>query len=122
MKIAIPVNDDSDKTSVCQSLGRTPFFLIHDTETGESRFVDNSAANVPGGAGIQAAQLVADSGAEALLTPRCGGNAADVLKAAGIKIYKTVNASIRDNIDAFKADELALLQDIHPGLHGHGGR
>ncbi|MFZ5974523.1 MAG: NifB/NifX family molybdenum-iron cluster-binding protein [Bacillota bacterium] len=121
MKIAIPVNDNDSKTSVCQSFGRTPFFLIYDTESQKSTFVDNSAANSPGGAGIKAAQVIADSGAGALITPRCGENAADVLRAAGIKIYKTVNASVKDNISAFNDGALPLLQDIHAGFHGHGG-
>ena len=57
----------------------------------EGTFIENSAANSEGGAGIKAAQNVVDSKAEILITPRCGQNAADVLQAADIKIYKTKN-------------------------------
>ncbi len=75
--------------------GRAPYFMIYDTETKKSDFLDNSAAASTGGAGIKVAQAIVDSKANALLTPRCGENAADVLKAADIKIYKTSGASAK---------------------------
>lgn len=122
MKLAIPDDDKSLETNVCQSFGRTPFYLIYDTESKESVFLDNSAVASQGGAGIKAAQIMVDNKVSALLTPRCGENAAQVLKAANIKLYKTVNASIKDNIDALNEGKLSLLEDIHPGFHGHGGK
>lgn len=36
MKIAMPVDDKFMEMSVCQSFGRTPYFLIYDTESKES--------------------------------------------------------------------------------------
>ena len=71
--------------------------------------------------GIKAAQIIVDNKANALLTPRLGENAADVLKPAEIKIYKTTFASVKDNIDAFIDGKLSLLDEIHAGFHGHGG-
>lgn len=121
MKIAIPVDDKSIETSVCPSFGRTPYFLIYDTESKESAYLDNSAAASQGGAGIKAAQAIVDSKVNALLTPRCGENAAEVLKAANIKLYKTIDTSIINNIKAFNDGQISLLEDIHPGFHGHGG-
>lgn len=121
MKIAIPVEDKSIESKVCISFGRTPYFLIYETDTKESNFLDNSAAASQGGAGIKAAQAIVDSGALALITPRCGENAADVLKAANIKLYKTTNDVIEDNINAFNDGTLSLLSEIHAGFHNHGG-
>ncbi|SCP98358.1 NifB/NifX family molybdenum-iron cluster-binding protein [Anaerobium acetethylicum] len=121
MKIAIPVNEKSMDTSICISFGRTPYFMIYDTETKESQFLENVAATSQGGAGIAAAQALVDSGAKALLTPRCGENAAQVLTAAGMKIYKTMNDSVSDNINAFVEGKLSVLDEIHSGFHGHGG-
>lgn len=122
MKIAMPVDEKSMETTVCQSFGRTPYFLIYDTELKESIFLDNSAAASQGGAGIKAAQTIVDNNVEALLTPRCGQNAADVIKSANIKIYKTINDSINDNINALNDGKLSLLYEIHAGLHNHGGK
>jgi len=121
MKIAIPVDEKDMGTNVCVSFGRTPYFLIYDTETKRNTFLDNTAAASTGGTGIKDAQMIVDNKAEALLTPRCGENAADVLKAADIKIFKTTNAPAKDNIDAFIDGKLSLLDEIHAGFHGHGG-
>ena len=121
MKIAIPVDEKTLEAKVCISFGRTSYFLIYDTKTKESIFLDNSAAASTGGAGIQAAQTLADNKADVLITPRCGQNAADVLKAAGIKIYKATVASAKQNIDAFIDGKLPPLEEIHAGFHGHGG-
>ena len=121
MKIAIPVDEKSLDSNVCVSFGRTPYFLIYDVDTKESVFLDNSAAASTGGAGIKAAQTIVDIKANVLLTPRCGENAAEVLKSADIEIFKTTSASVKDNIDAFIDGKLPLLDEIHAGFHGHGG-
>lgn len=122
MKIAIPVEDQVRGATVSQSFGRAPYYLIYDTETKERKFIDNSAIVSQGGAGIKAAQTIVDSGVSALLTPLCGENAAKVLNTANIILYKTVAASVQNNIEAFNSGTLPLLDDIHPGFHGHGGK
>ncbi|HZK53775.1 MAG TPA: NifB/NifX family molybdenum-iron cluster-binding protein [Desulfosporosinus sp.] len=119
MIIAMPVDEQSMETTVCQSFGRTPYFLIYDTESMESVFLNNSGAASQGGAGIKAAQTIVDHKVSALLTPRCGENAAEVINATNIKMYKTINDSIKDNIDALNNGQLSLLDEIHPGLHDH---
>jgi predicted Fe-Mo cluster-binding NifX family protein len=120
MRIAIPVDEKSMETSVCQSFGRTPYFLIYDTESKDRIYLDNSAAASQGGAGIKAAQTIVDNNVSALITPRCGENAASVIKAANISIYKTLNDSVMENIDALNTGRLSLLVDIHAGFHNHG--
>ena len=121
MKIAIPVDEKSLESNVCISFGRSPYFLIYDADAKDSIFLDNSAAASTGGAGIKAAQMITDNKVNILLAPRLGENAADVLKAAEIKIYKTSTASAIDNIDSFIDGKLPLLNEIHAGFHGHGG-
>ena len=114
MKIAIPVDDGN----ICVSFGRTPYFMLYDTENNKSRFINNSAANSQGGAGIKAAQIIVDNNADVLITPRCGQNAAEVLIAANVKIYKALNNSIEENLTEFKNDKLSILTEIHAGFHG----
>lgn len=122
MIIAIPVEEKSLNTPVCASFGRTPLFIIFDSENDKYEFIDNSAAASQGGAGIKAAQLLADNGAEAVITIRCGENAAEVLKPAEIKLFKAVDGTVSENINKFKAGELLPLNDIHQGFHNHGGK
>jgi len=52
MKIAIPMNEKTLNSSVSAHFGRAPYYLIYDTETKESVFIDNSASASRGGAGI----------------------------------------------------------------------
>lgn len=119
MKIAIPADENKMETSVCVSFGRAPYYLLHDTETGKSEFVVNTAADAQGGAGLKAAQLLVDSGADALLTVRCGQNAAEVLKAADVKIYRTELAGAEENLAAFQEGKLTPMTQFHAGFHGH---
>lgn len=122
MKIAIPADHRSMDTVVCPSFGRSPYYLIYDREDNEATFIENNAAGSQGGAGIQAAQILVDQKVKAVLTPRCGKNAADVLKAAGIQLYKSRNVSLKENIEAYTTGQLEVLEDIHPGYHKHGGQ
>ena len=122
MKIAMPVFNKSLDSGIAESFGRTPYFLIYDIEANTCAFFDNTAIASQGGAGIKAAQAVVDSGAAAVVVPKCGENAANVLKEAGLKIYKTVSKSVQENIDAFAEGKLSLLENIHAGFHNHGGK
>lgn len=121
MKLIIPVETQSLNAPVCPSFGRTPLFVLFDTESGEHEFLTNCAAESEGGAGIKAAQFIVDSGTETLITYRCGENAAQVLNAAGIKMYKAQDGSVEDNITKFKSGALSPLTEIHAGFHNHGG-
>ncbi len=121
MKLIVPVESKSLDVPVCPSFGRTPLYLSFDTETGSHEFLDNSAAISQGGAGIKAAQMLVDHGAKAIVTYRCGDNAAQVLNAAKIEMYKAQDGSVSENIEKFKSGKLSLLSEIHPGLHNHGG-
>lgn len=115
MKIAIPVLED--KATVCASFGRAPFFALVDTDTDTTQFLENAAANSPGGAGIKASQFLVDQGVKSILAPRCGENAAQVFQKAGVTLYKTQGENLSENIASFKAGKLSILSDIHPGFH-----
>lgn len=120
MRIAIPVDEKSIDSEVCISFGRTPYFLIYDTENGNEEVLDNSAIAESAGAGIKASQSIVDAEVEVLLTPRCGENAVEVLEAGEIKIYKTFKGTAKENINAFKEEKLEELTEIHAGFHGNG--
>ena len=110
MKIAVPL--DENKKDVCIVLARTPYFLFR--ENGNDAIVPNPAAQ----AGIQAAQFLVDSQADALITVRCGQNAAQVFQAAGIKLYKSANKAAADDLAALEQGTLEELTQFHGGYHG----
>lgn len=122
MKVAMPVNEKSIKSNVGESFGRAEYFLIYDLESKETEFVENTAMQSPGGAGIKAAQVVVDTKAGILITPRCGQNAADLIIGAGLKIYKSTDNTVEENIQAFEKGKLNLLDEIHSGFHNHEGK
>jgi len=114
MKVAIPL--DENKQDVCIVLARAPYFLLR--EDGKDAIVENPAAQAHGGAGIQAAQFLVDQGVNVLVTVRCGQNAADVFKAAGMKIYKSANKAAADDLTALEEGRLSELTEFHGGFHG----
>lgn len=120
MKILLPVNEQNIESGVCVSFGRSPYFLLWDTNTNNSTYVENPGASSSGGAGIKAAQAVVDHKSDVLIVPRIGKNASDVIDVAGIKIYKSTQENIIKCIDQMKNGELEILTDIHPGFHNHG--
>jgi predicted Fe-Mo cluster-binding NifX family protein/predicted DNA-binding protein (UPF0251 family) len=122
MRIAVPAKEKNLKSKVEDVFGRTKFFLIVDVETKKFDVVDNDGAAASGGAGITAAQCVADSGADAVVTYQCGKNAADVLNSAGIKILKAVDLTVEEIIEKYNKGELEELNEVHSGFHKHGGR
>ncbi|MEG1584715.1 MAG: NifB/NifX family molybdenum-iron cluster-binding protein [Anaerovorax sp.] len=118
MKIAIPVDENRLETAVCVSLGRAPYFMFYNTENQEITFQENTAAHAQGGAGIKCAQFIVDSKSDILLTLRCGENAAEVLTATNIKIYKTRAETARESIATFEKGELPIMTQFHAGFHG----
>lgn len=121
MRIAIPAEDKSLDSNVCQSFGRAPYFLLYNSVTKSMEFLDNSAVASQGGAGIRAAQVIADNGTQALITPRCGENAEQVLRNAEVLVYKSIPGTLKKNIDDFFSEKLNLLSEFHPGFHNNGG-
>lgn len=120
MKILVPMNNDQMKEGICPSFGRAPYFMIWDTDSSSAEFVANEATESPSGAGIKAAQIVVDLAPGVVLAPRMGKNAADVINASGITIYKTKSEDAKQNVDFHLEGKLDELTDIHPGFHQHG--
>lgn len=119
MKIAMPVDEKSMDSKVCISFGRAPYFLIYDTGTKKEMYIENAAADCQRGAGVLAAQIVADSGADVMVTPQYGKNAADIFDAAKVKGFKSKGNSIKENLEACQNGKLEVLSEIHAGFHDH---
>lgn len=118
MRIAIPTENETLQSVVCVSFGRTPYFAVIDMDANTTEFIENTAVHQQGGAGIWAAQLLVDQNVAVVITPRCGENAQDVLKGADISIYKSIKASLAENLKAFTEEKLDVLVDVQPGHHG----
>jgi len=107
MKIAFSTSGSDVKAPLDSRFGRAPKFLIYDLETQSFEIIDNQQNfNAAQGAGIQSAETVARSGAQALVSGHCGPKAFRVLAAAGIKIYNSDAATVAEALELFKAGKL----------------
>jgi predicted Fe-Mo cluster-binding NifX family protein len=122
MKIAVSATGNTLESQLDLRFGRAAAFIIMDTETMDFEAVDNSGSAAAGGAGISAAQLVADKDVEAVITGNVGPNAMNVLKAANIEIYRGNAASVKDNVEQFKKGGLTKINTTVPPHFGMGGR
>lgn len=117
MKIIIPVTTNDTNSTINTTLGRCPFFLCIDSETLERTYIENTAKDAKGGAGIKAAQLMLDNGIDVLITPRSGTNALDVLTNANVQIVESIGSDISANLNLFFDGKLSPLTEGHAGYH-----
>ena len=119
MKICVSASSNTLDANVDPRFGRCPYFVIVDSETMESEVVSNDSTNAAHGAGIQAAQTVANSGATVVITGNVGPNAFKVLSATGIKVITGVSGSIKEAVEKYKNGE--LQETTNPTVGGHFG-
>jgi predicted Fe-Mo cluster-binding NifX family protein len=109
MKIAVTSTGTDLDSQVDPRFGRALYILIVDSETLDFEVLDNKEnVNALKGAGIQAASMVNDKGAEVLLTGFCGPNAFKVLKVAKIGVANDARGSVRDAVKAYLNGKLPL--------------
>ncbi len=107
MKIIVTVSTPSVKSELDPRFGRGAYFLVVDTDTLEWQAHPNPGVNIPGGAGIQAAQFVAEQQPDAVISGDFGPHAFDALNAAGVPMYVFGSCrTVRDVIVQFKAGQL----------------
>nr|2WFB_A Chain A, PUTATIVE UNCHARACTERIZED PROTEIN ORP [Megalodesulfovibrio gigas] len=83
--------------------GRAAGFVVVDAATMAAEYVDNGASQtLSHGAGINAAQVLAKSGAGVLLTGYVGPKAFQALQAAGIKVGQDLEGlTVRQAVQRF---------------------
>lgn len=122
MKIAVSVAGQGLEGEVDPRFGRCQAFLVVDSETMEFEPVANTAATSGGGAGIAAAQVIVDKGAEVVLTGNCGPNAFSVLEKAGIQVITGVTGTVREAVENYKAGKYQPSSQANVDAHsGSGG-
>ena len=117
MKIVISSTGEDLNAQVDPRFGRCQYFLIVDTDTMNYKSISNESAISSGGAGIQAAQNVAKTGAEVVLTGNMGPKAFQTLSAAEIKVFTGANGTIKEVIDKYKKGELKQIESATVERH-----
>ena len=125
MKICVTATASILDAQIDPRFGRCSYLIIVDSETMQFEAISNIAAGATGGAGIQAAQTIANKGVKLLITGNVGPNAFGALSAAGIEIVTGASGTVREAIKKFKRGEFKKTReptvDSHFGMGGKGG-
>ena len=121
MKIAIAASGKTLESQIDPRFGRCPYFLIVDSETAKFEVAENQAQQAFQGAGVTAAQTLANREIKAVIAGNFGPNALTVLKAAGIKVFSGVSGmTAQQALAQFKGGKLSELMTT--SVSGGGGR
>ena len=105
MKIAVSSTGKNLTDNISEVFARCPYFIIAEIENQEIKkfeAIKNESENQMGGAGISAAQLMAEKDIKVVITKNVGPRALDVLNQFNIEIYYgdgTIKEVLQEFID-----------------------
>jgi predicted Fe-Mo cluster-binding NifX family protein len=118
MRVVVSSSGANLDAPFSHQFGRCPMFVFIETATMEFEATANPAADASGGAGIQAAQFIVDSGVGAVISGSFGPNAMNVFEAAGLPVYRFGGGTVRQAVEALGAEELELFTGGETEVHG----
>ena len=122
MKIAISSSGKNLDAALDPRFGRCAYFLIIDPADMRFEVFDNQSTAQSSGAGIQAAQFLADKNVSAVITGHVGPNAVQTLAAAGIDIFAEQQGTIEEVVNRYRSGALKPTTQSTVGSHfGMGG-
>jgi len=121
MKICVSATGNSLEAALDPRFGRCLYLVIVDSETMQFEAIPNMAAGSTGGAGIQAAQTIANKEVKVVITGNIGPNAFEALSAAGIEIVTGASGTVKEVIDQYKNGKLHKTGSATVGEHSGMG-
>ena len=116
-KICITSTGPTLGSSIDPRFGRCGYFLIVDEKGELVKAIPNEVGQTMRGAGVSAAQVVANEKVGVVITGNVGPNAYGVLNSSGIKIFPgAFGMSVKQ---AFKAYKEKKLKEVEPST-GYG--
>ncbi|MFH1563773.1 MAG: NifB/NifX family molybdenum-iron cluster-binding protein [Nitrospirota bacterium] len=121
MKICVPTQEDKGIDSVAYGhFGSAPYYIIHDTDKGETRSMVNMNQHHAHGSCNPMAALGKES-IEVVIVGGIGKRAIEGLNAMGIKVYRSMAGTVHENIHALQnGSMLEFTPQDACGGHGHG--
>jgi predicted Fe-Mo cluster-binding NifX family protein len=120
VRIAISSEGPGLDEALDPRFGRAAGFVVVDPQTLDFDYIDNGPSQAMArGAGIQAAEHVANSGAEVVLTGYVGPKAFKALQAAGIRVAQDLaDMTVRQAVEMFVNDKIEWAG--RPNRQAHG--
>ena len=103
MKICLTAITNSLESQLDSRFGRCNYFIIINSEETQFEAIKNKAAEVSEGAGILAAQIMADKKVKNVITGNVGSRAMQALKTAGIEVSIERDIIVKDAIEKFRS-------------------
>ncbi|MCK4714226.1 MAG: NifB/NifX family molybdenum-iron cluster-binding protein [Candidatus Aenigmarchaeota archaeon] len=126
MNIVVSASGPDMESQVDNRFGRCPYFILVEVEDKKikgHKSVENTSANQMGGAGMTAAQAVADMKADAIITVNLGPRAFIVFKQLGMEIYQGTG-TVKEAVEDFISGKLKKIDEStgpgHMGMPGFG--
>jgi len=121
MKICITATGNNLDTALDPRFGRAMYFLIVDDKGKLIKVVKNTGVQAMRGAGITAAQIVADEKVKIVITGNVGPNASMALDSSGIKIFiGNPGMNVRDVFQEYQKGKLQEATGAIPCRPGFG--
>ncbi len=118
MKVCVTSQGPDLESQVDPRFGRAAIFIVYDLDTGEFQAKDNKQnLQAAQGAGVQAAQAVAELGCGAVITGNCGPKAYMTLQNAGISVFTGAEGTVEQAIQSYKQE--GLEKAAGPNVGGH---
>lgn len=119
MRIAFPVQDDIGiESAVYNHFGSAPVFVIVDPETSTVVSVPNRDRQHAHG-GCNPMRALDDQQVDAVVVGGIGAGALAGLNRMGIKVHRSLAATVRENLALFGAGDLAVI-GAYGTCAGHG--
>ena len=107
MKVCFTAQGATLESPAEDRFGRAPYFIVVESENGSFEAIKNPYADGGGGVGPKAAQILIAQNVKAMVSGQVGGNAKEVLFAAGIAMYTyRGGGSVKDAFDQFTKNTL----------------
>jgi predicted Fe-Mo cluster-binding NifX family protein len=121
MKICVTASGEGLDSEVDPRFGRCGYFIIYDPETRSIKSISNAGTAASGGAGVKAAEVIANEGVNVLLTGSVGPNAFSIFVELGIDIQVGAKGTVREAVRQYEAGELQSICSPN-GTPGFGMR
>ncbi len=109
MRIAISSKGKELSSEIDQRFGRTRYLIVYDTSDDNWQAIDNSAAEMAHGAGVQAAQTVVNQKVDVVVSSNFGPKAFLILQAAKIKVAQLAQGTVSEAIDLARNNQLTFI-------------
>ncbi len=99
MKIAITSEGNTLNAQIDSRFGRCSYFAIYDTETKQTKFLENPAKDASGGAGPAAVQFVAQQGVKKIIGGEFGGKTVPLFQSLSIQMVSESGKTIAEVLE-----------------------